>query len=166
MLRLARGTVGQVLRALRADEAAAQSVGIIPWRSRVLAFGVSAGVAGLGGALLAIRQGSVSYEASFSPFVGLFWVLIVVALSGRTVAGAVLAAAALRILPELGSSSGGGTGPWMALVFGLMAIGYARHPEGVAAYAARRIEEGVTVPPRAGPGTDAPVAPLAEDAST
>lgn len=163
VLRLARGTVGQVLRALRADEAAAQSVGIVPWRSRVLAFGLSAGVAGLGGALLAIRQGTVTYEVSFSPFVGLFWVLIVVALSGRTVAGAVLAAVALRILPELGASLGGGTGPWMALIFGLMAVGYARHPEGVAAYAVHRIEEGVTAVVRRA-GADAPLPPVAEDA--
>ncbi len=165
--RLARGTTGQVLRALRSDERAAQSVGIVPWRARVLAFGLSAGVAGLGGALLAMRQGSVAYEVSYSPFVGLFWLLIVVALSCRTMVGALLAAAALRILPELGSGSGGGTSPWMSVVFGLAAITYARHPEGIAAYLARRAEQGLTTALgriRTHPAPAAP-APVGEDIS-
>lgn len=139
--RLARGMTGQVLRALRADEVAAQSIGIAPWRARVVAFGVASGVAGLGGALLVIRQGTISYETSFSPFIGLFWLLIVVSLSGRTVAGAIVAAVALRILPELGS---GAAGPWLPVVFGLAAVTYARHPEGIAAYLARRLQLSVS----------------------
>jgi branched-chain amino acid transport system permease protein len=139
---LARGTVGQALRALRADELAAQSVGVIPSRARLLAFGLASGVAGFGGALLAVRQGAVNYSASFTPFVGLFWVLIVVALSARTVSGAILAGLAFKVLPELGSSeASGGSTPWLFVVFGLAAITFARHPEGIAEHLARRLQQ-------------------------
>lgn len=140
--RLGRGTTGQVLRALRGDELAAQSIGVVPSRARVIAFGVASGVAGLGGALLAVRQGSVSYEISFSPFLGLFWLLIVVVLSGRTVAGAIQAGIAFIILPELGSGqSGAGSGPVMFVVFGLAAVTFARHPEGIVEFLTRRLQQ-------------------------
>ncbi len=129
---LARGTTGLTLRALRSDEVAGESVGLVPWTARVTAFGVAAGLAGFGGALLAVRQGAVNYEVTFSPFIGMFWLLVVVALSCRTVAGAILAGLAFKALPELGDAPAGGSTPWMFIVFGLAAIVYARHPEGIA----------------------------------
>jgi ABC-type branched-subunit amino acid transport system permease subunit len=137
---LARGTTGHELRALRSDEVAAESIGLVPWRARVAAFGLAAGIAGFGGALLAVRQGAVNYEVTFSPFIGLFWLVIVVALSCRTVAGAILAGLAYKALPEIGDAPAGGSTPWMFIVFGLAAVVYARHPEGIAEMVGRWLE--------------------------
>jgi ABC-type branched-subunit amino acid transport system permease subunit len=140
---VARGTTGLSLRALRGDEVAGETVGLAPWAARITAFGLAAGIAGFGGALLAVRQGAVNYEVTFSPFLGLFWLLVVVALSCRTVAGAILAGLAFQALPEIGDAPAGGSTPWMFIVFGLAAIGYARHPEGLADLAGRWLERRV-----------------------
>src|SRR3546814_14299433 len=64
---LTRCTTGRQLQAIRGSEVAAQSIGISPVRTRVVVFGISAAIAGLGGALLAIHQENVNYGSNFSP---------------------------------------------------------------------------------------------------
>ena len=86
-----KGTTGQFLAALRGSETAAQSIGVNPTRIRILAFAVSAGIAGLGGGLLATQK-HIATAQDFSYFYGLFLVVLVVTLSTRTVEGAVNAA--------------------------------------------------------------------------
>jgi len=133
------GTVGRTLRALRGSEVAAQSIGISPARARITAFAVSALIAGVGGAMLAIHQRDVNYARNFSPFAGLFWIVVVVVISSRTVEGAATAGVASSLMDRaVFSNLLGISSKWRLVLFGLTAIQYARHPEGLAEYGRRR----------------------------
>jgi branched-subunit amino acid ABC-type transport system permease component len=87
------GTTGRFLDALRGSEVASSSIGINPTRWRITAFALSAGLAGVGGGLLAMRDQSASYNTYFVAQLGLVWVVVVVSLGSRTVEGAIQAAA-------------------------------------------------------------------------
>lgn len=139
------GTTGRFLDALRGSETAAASIGINATRARIVAFALSAFIAGLGGGLLAsyrIQVSPLDYKAEF----GLFWVVIVVTLGPRTLEGAIQAAAGFVLFQEwvlptglpwlynhvspfadIGSIPIG----WQQIFFGLGALTYARHPEGI-----------------------------------
>ncbi len=156
VIQLREGTLGRALAALRGSEVAAASIGISAARARVVAFAVSAAIAGLGGALLAMHQQNVNYSFNFGPVNALFWLVIVVVLGARTVEGAIQAAAAFALfeplilqgdllawilrgedrLPGLFPISGG----WRLVLFGLMAMQFARHPEGLIEHGRRRAE--------------------------
>lgn len=132
-----RGTTGQFLDAIRGSEPAAASIGINPFRSKVIAFAISAGIAGLGGSLLAMHKGQAN-PFDFVPFIGLFWVVIVSTLGTRTAQGAVMAGFSLMLVPEV--LNGLGLPKAFAFVlFGLGALTYARHPEGVVEFQTRRV---------------------------
>lgn len=131
-----RGTTGRFLAALRGSETAAQAVGINPRRIRILAFAVSAGIAGLGGGLL-VTQKHVATANDFSYFYGLFFVVLVVTLSPRTVEGAIQAALGFALVPVLLSELGINQS-YQFVLFGLGAITYARHPEGVLEFNKRK----------------------------
>jgi len=122
------GTTGRFLAAMRGSETAAQAIGIDPARTRVVAFALSAGIAGFGGGLLVTRIGAVEPER-FQYFWGLFFVAIVVSLGARTVEGAVNAGVGLVLAPQVLKWLGL-VGGWEFVFFGLGAILYARHPEG------------------------------------
>jgi branched-chain amino acid transport system permease protein len=125
-----RGTTGKFLDALRGSETAATAIGINATRSRIVAFALSAGIAGLGGGLLAMYDGQANYAANFTPFFGLFWLVIVVTLGARTVEGAVQAGLALALFPELLKTLG--IPPeYQFILFGLGALTFAKHPEGL-----------------------------------
>jgi ABC-type branched-subunit amino acid transport system permease subunit len=148
------GTVGLVLRALRGSEVAAQSIGISPGRARMAAFALSASIAGLGGALLAMQQEDVGYASDFTPFAALFWLVLVVTMGARTVPGAAAAAAAFSLFgaivlkgeifgwllrsPERIPDVFPVSPTWTYVLFGLATIQYARHPEGVIEASRRR----------------------------
>jgi ABC-type branched-subunit amino acid transport system permease subunit len=125
-----RGTTGKYLDAVRGSEDAAASIGINSSSQRVLAFALSAGIAGLGGGLLAMLDTQANYAANFSPFLGLVWLVLVVTVSARTVEGAVVAGLALVLVPELLKELGIPL-EWQYVLFGLGALTYARHPEGI-----------------------------------
>jgi branched-chain amino acid transport system permease protein len=147
VVQVREGTIGQTLRALRGSELAAQSIGISPARARLVAFAISAFIAGLGGSMLAIQQENVNYSNNFAPFAALFWVVLVVTLGSRTVEGAVNAGAAFSLFDAVvlkGTFVGWilrspdrvpGFFPispkWRFVLFGLAAIQFARHPEGL-----------------------------------
>ena len=139
VIQLREGTVGRTLRALRGSELAAASIGISAARARITAFALSAGIAGLGGALLSIQQKNVGYGINFSPSAGLFWLVVVVTLSARRVEGAVFAGATaglferviLRNIFHL-------SGKWRFVLFGLTAVQFARHPDGILEHGKRR----------------------------
>jgi branched-chain amino acid transport system permease protein len=145
VIQVRNGTTGRYLSAVRGSEVAAASVGISPTRARIVAFALSAGIAGVGGALLASYEGHAN-KIDFMTTLGLFWVVIVVTLGPRTVEGAIQAAIGFvlfpaRVLPDWL--------PWLVnhvqpflhvnslpnavqfIFFGLGAVTYARHPEGV-----------------------------------
>lgn len=146
------GTTGRFLDAVRGSETAAASIGISSTRARIVTFGLSAGIAGAGGALLTSYEG-VYTPTNWSTFLGLFWVVIVVTLGPRTIEGALQAAFGFvlfqkRVLPVWL--------PWIFnhvqpfgkitavpsavqyIVFGLATLTYARNPEGILEAGKRR----------------------------
>ncbi len=126
-----KGTTGRYLDALRSSEVAASSIGINPARARVTAFALSAGIAGLGGGLLAMQEKFANYQADFTVFFGLFWVVLVVSIGARTVEGAIQGGFGLKIFPELILVRLLHVSPaWQYIFFGLGAIAYAKNPEG------------------------------------
>ncbi len=147
VIRIRGGTVGRTLRALRGSELAAASIGISPARARIVAFGVSAFIAGLGGAMLSMHQQNVNYPSNFAPFVAMFWLVLVVALGSRTVDGAAIAGASFALFAPLvlrgdllawilrSPDRVPGVFPispeWRFVLFGFLAIQFARHPEGL-----------------------------------
>lgn len=142
-----RGTTGRKLRALRGSEVASQAVGISPGRNLLLAFAVSGFVAGLGGAMMAIHQENVNYGSNFSPFVALFWLVLVVTFAAREPAGAIAAAVVFALFTKTflegdlftwilrGEANLPSFFPlaadWRFILFGLGAVQYARNPEGL-----------------------------------
>ncbi|MGH8984490.1 MAG: ABC transporter permease [Acidimicrobiia bacterium] len=124
-----KGTTGRYLDALRGSEVAASAIGISPPRARIVAFAISAGIAGLGGALLAVQETQAN-GTNFQPVFGLFWIVIVVALGARTVEGAIQAGLALAFMPEILKAIGLSPS-YQFILFGLLAVNYARHPEGI-----------------------------------
>lgn len=140
------GTTGRYLHAVRGSEVAAQSIGINPTRTRIMAFALSAGIAGLGGALLGLYQGRVNYAGNFIAFMGLFWVVIVVTVGARSIDGAIVSGIAFVFFPELVLKE---WLPWLVnhlqpwyetdalptglqfVLFGLGAVTYAKHPQGL-----------------------------------
>jgi ABC-type branched-subunit amino acid transport system permease subunit len=125
-----KGTTGRYLDALRGSETAATAIGINPARARVVAFALSAGIAGLGGGLLAMQENQANYAGSFTPFFGLVWIVLVVTIGARTVEGAIQAGFALAFVPEILKNLGVSPA-YQFILFGLGALTYARHPEGV-----------------------------------
>jgi ABC-type branched-subunit amino acid transport system permease subunit len=150
VVNLRSGTFGRTSLALRGSEVGAASIGISPGRARLVAFAISGFLAALGGALLAMQQRNVNYGNNFAPFAALFWVVIVVTLGSRTVRGAINAAGAFALFDAVvlkGALIGWIlrspdripgvfpiSGKWVFILFGLGAIQYARHPEGIVEY--------------------------------
>jgi branched-chain amino acid transport system permease protein len=174
VIRIREGTVGRTLQALRGSEVAAASIGISPARARIVAFAVSAFIAGLGGAMLSMLQENVNYTNNFAPFTALFWLVLVVTLGCRTVEGAANAGAAFALfdvvilrgellgwilrspdrIPDVFPISP----KWRFVLFGLGTIQFARHPEGLVEHGKRqwmaRLER--RAGPRTGPSDRAP----------
>jgi ABC-type branched-subunit amino acid transport system permease subunit len=145
---LRAGTFGKTLLALRGSEVAARSIGISPARLRLTAFAISGFIAGIGGALLAMHQENVNYGNNFTPFGSMFWVVITVVVGTRTVEGALNAGASFALFDQVvlkGNIFGWllrdldradflffpVSGQWVFILFGLGAIQFARHPEGI-----------------------------------
>lgn len=131
-----RGTTGRFLAALRGSELAASAIGINPTRAKITAFALSAGIAGLGGGLLASLQGRTSPD-SFGSFFGLFWVVLVLTIGARTVEGAVNAGMGLALFPQLLQLLHAPITVQFVL-FGFGAITFAKHPEGIVEAQKRR----------------------------
>jgi branched-chain amino acid transport system permease protein len=154
VIQIREGTVGRTLQALRGSEVAAASIGISPARARIVAFAVSAFIAGLGGAMLSMLQENVNYTNNFAPFTALFWLVLVVTLGCRTVEGAANAGAAFALfdvvilrgeflgwilrspdrIPDIFPISP----KWRFVLFGLGTIQFARHPEGLVEHGKRQ----------------------------
>lgn len=97
---LLNSAYGRAWKAGRANEVAAQLAGINTARSKVLAFTISAGIAGLAGALLAMTIGTVSPSAF--PLALSFAVLTGAVLAGiTTLGGVIVGAVVLVIIPEI-----------------------------------------------------------------
>lgn len=133
---LQHGSVGGELAALRASEVGAESIGIDVRRLRVIAFMLSAALAGVGGALYASLEQTVS-PTDFNYEFSLIFVVIVATIGVYSVAGAIEAGLAYTVLQQLTSNLPGRFGSLVALIFGLAAVTYVRHPEGAVEYVRR-----------------------------
>jgi branched-chain amino acid transport system permease protein len=129
---LRSGRLGRVLAAMRDSETAAQSVGIGLRRAKLFVFGVSAAMAGVGGALL--TQANQNWDVTtFNPVLGLFWFTAVVVCGVSSLGGGVLAAVLYVLIPrQLGLDIQSAVG-----FFGLGAVLLGRLPGGVIAQGQR-----------------------------
>lgn len=157
VIAIRQGTTGRFLDAIRASEPAASAVGIDPIRPRVVAFVAGAGVAGFGGGLLASFNGQANYSGNFSFYVGLVWLVLVITAGYRSVQAAVMSGITFYVFPQLLDRLFSWPGHYLAshpevsgiqqsvldfvkpewslgvafILFGLGALTYARHPEGI-----------------------------------
>jgi ABC-type branched-subunit amino acid transport system permease subunit len=99
--RLRLGPTGRMLLAIRSNERAAGSVGINVAQGKLLAFGLAAFIAGIGGALTGYLQGELTAD-SFAAFtsIGLLAIVFVAGvgrIAGAVVAGIMFSAAGLFV---------------------------------------------------------------------
>jgi branched-subunit amino acid ABC-type transport system permease component len=137
---LERSTTGREMLAVRNAPAAAASIGISPTATKLKVFALSAGVAGLGGVLLATNDLSFTSQ-SINPTLGLLWLAGVVLLGIRKPAGAIAAGLVYTLMPGLLSGftlpfdlahwSGTRAAEVPTILFGLGAIALARQPDGI-----------------------------------
>ncbi len=97
---LVHSEFGRRLQAIKHSEIAAASVGIDVYREKVKVFIISAAFAGLGGALFAHQQNFVNPD-SFEFFSSVFFLLAVLFGGPGTLAGPLIGATVLTLLPEL-----------------------------------------------------------------
>jgi ABC-type branched-subunit amino acid transport system permease subunit len=133
-----KGTIGRYLAALRGSEVAAETVGINPARAKITIFALSAGIAGIGGAMFGSLQGTTS-SGDYNVFFSILWIVLVLTTGVRTVEGAVNAGIALVVVPQLLGYLGGQSQALSFFLFGIGALTYARHPEGAVEFNKRRI---------------------------
>jgi len=138
-LNLRRSTSGLALRAVRDSEAASRTLGLSVLQVKVIVGSLAAFVAAVGGGFLAMYAG-VAQPQSYETFAGLVWLAVVVTMGVRSITGAVLGGLSFALLPgvfQIYVPTRWGEIP--AVLFGLGAIGVARHPEGVVAQNARQL---------------------------
>jgi branched-chain amino acid transport system permease protein len=100
LFRMCHSKIGRALVAIREDELAASCMGVPALRVKLMAFGVSAFIAGLAGAVFAAKQTIITPD-SFD-FVLSVLLLAMVVLGGMgNIWGAALGALVLGVLPEL-----------------------------------------------------------------
>jgi len=157
VIAIRQGTTGRFLDAIRESEPAASAVGINPIRPRLVSFVAGAGIAGFGGGLLASFNGQANYEANFSFYIGLVWLVLVITAGYRSVQAAVISGVTFYVFPQLLDRLFSWPGHYLGshpeisgvqksvldfvkpewalgiafILFGLGALTYARHPEGI-----------------------------------
>ncbi len=97
---LSRGTWGAALRAVRDAETAAESIGLNPLLIKTVAFAVSAVLAAAAGALFAPLSGFVTPH-TFGFLQSILFVLVVMLGGAGSVAGPLVGAVVVGLLPEL-----------------------------------------------------------------
>lgn len=90
---------GRRFRAIRESEIAAATMGVNLTRYKLLAFGLSAAVAGVGGAFFPLVEGTVTNQP-FSFFVSLQFAAIAVLVGIRFVPAAILGGVFMSVVPE------------------------------------------------------------------
>ncbi|WP_425260608.1 ATP-binding cassette domain-containing protein [Rubrivivax sp. RP6-9] len=125
---LSRGTWGAALRAVRDAETAAESIGVDPLALKTVAFAVSAACAAAAGALFAPLSGFVTPH-TFGFLQSILFVLVVMLGGAGSVAGPLVGAVIVGLLPELLS----GLEEYRLLFFGgLLLLVLWLAPDGVA----------------------------------
>jgi branched-chain amino acid transport system permease protein len=98
--RIGRSRLGLALKALREDEVAAQVMGVDVRRAKMVAFALSAMLAGLSGVFLANLTGYLSPD-SFTSAESATYLLMVVMGGMQSVVGAVISSLVITSLPEV-----------------------------------------------------------------
>jgi len=130
VLALRRGVVGRLLVAMRDSPSACGTLGLDQRWFRVGLFALSAGLAGLAGALFAGLRGTIG-AADFQFFNSLPLLLLAVVFGVTSVTGACLGGIGLMLLPELQANNPELAGLlFVVLGFGAVALG--RDPNGLA----------------------------------
>src|SRR5437588_6932192 len=135
VLALKRGEFGRRLAAVNDSEVACASLGMSITGTKVVAFTLAAGIAGLGGALLGGWQGQVG--PNDFPMLFSLIVLLLIAVGGLgTVAGAFAAAMAYALQPTIQQHAPWGIVNFPQLLVGVAAVSLGRNPGGLAGQAA------------------------------
>src|SRR5947209_2116216 len=144
---LSRSKTGRVLRAIRNSEIAAATSGVNLTAWKLVAFGISAGLAGLAGGLLAAAVGSVSAGAyGFQQSLSVVAIAIVVGV--RSVAAAAVGGIFLIFGPELLTHTPLST-LWFPLIVGaLLIVQVILTPQGVVPDWQERFRRRFPPPPR------------------
>ena len=108
MVNLYRSGAGRRLRAIRDSEIAASTMGVNLTRYKLLAFALSAGIAGLGGSFYPLVAGSVSPQP-FWVFTSLQLAAIGVLMGVRYVPAAALGGVFMAVVPDVLTRYGHGT---------------------------------------------------------
>jgi branched-chain amino acid transport system permease protein len=108
MVNLHSSGAGRRFRAIRDSELAAATMGVNLTRYKLLAFGLSAGIAGLGGSFYPLVAGSVSPQP-FWVFTSLQLAAIAVLMGVRYVPAAFLGGAFMAFVPDVLTRFGHGT---------------------------------------------------------
>ena len=131
VLLVRRGTTGKFLDAVRGSETAAaldRHQSLVP--ARASRSRCRPGSRGSAASLLAMLDTQANYAANYSTFFGLVWLVVVVTVSARTVEGAVVAGLRVRA-PARAAEGARRLARVRDVLFGLGALTYARHPEGI-----------------------------------
>jgi len=132
---LARSRWGAAMRAVKDSEVAAESIGLDPVRIKALAFTISAVCAGLAGAFFAALSGFVT-PSTFTFSQSILFVLVVIIGGAGSVAGPLVGAAIVVLLPEALA----GLAEYRLLFFGALLLGVLWvAPEGVVGTALRLV---------------------------
>jgi branched-chain amino acid transport system permease protein len=137
LARLRRTRGGRSLLAVRDVESRAAAFGISTGRAKLFAYGVSGAIAGLGGALFALQQTSVSDTQPFILRESLILVAIVVVGGSRSPVGILFAAILTKALPQLLGTDFDvpGLGPAAqvvpAMLAGLLLLAVVGQPQGI-----------------------------------
>ncbi len=129
VLALRRSTWGRRLVALGDSPAGCATIGMGIRTTKLAVFALSAGLAGLGGALLGGQQGTVG-AADFDLLLSLTVLLLAVVWGVRTVSGVLIAAFALELTPLLQGHLGP-VNDAVPLLVGLGAIGLGKSQNGI-----------------------------------
>ena len=131
---LRRGSFGRRLVAMRDSPAACATLGVDLLRTKLAVFGLSAGIAGMAGAVAGVHYGNVQ-STNFNMLEGLPYLLLAVVGGIAVVSGVVFGASALQIftafLPNAWFPGVTIVKWWSRLGPGLSGVAIARQPEGV-----------------------------------
>ena len=135
-----RGTTGRELAAMRGSELAAAAIGTNLAKLKITVFAVAAALAGVGGALYGSLQGTVA-PGDFNSLLSLVFMVVVVTTGVYTVEGAIEAGMAYVVLYQLLDYLPSQWRNLFPILFGVGAVTYALHPEGIVEWQKRRAVE-------------------------
>jgi branched-chain amino acid transport system permease protein len=134
-----RSTTGLALSAVRFSEAGSKTIGLSVLQMKVLVAGVAAFVAAVGGAILAMNQGS-TLPTNYATLGGVVWLAVLVTAGIRSNMAALVAGMMFTVLPGITLEYlPGSWGLVPPILFGLGAILVAKNPDGWMAQQADQI---------------------------